>query len=481
MSNRNLFGVLAAAILFAICASPSDVSAQPDKNELTKNIRDLTTLDPEIERYLPRWRVLESDLKIKIAHYFNITGVPVRESDSMIVTATFPDPETNKQELLSLRVGESSAATISGTERLRNELGAKLYDDIMRRDYQHTVIEPAIPLTENVRDRMPNVFYPGTARQFVAISAFRQTVQLGKSGARIEHMLGNDEIGYHFWTSGQGRAWVHYPIIPLTDPDMRARGVPDIFTIDLGIAYRMKFGSPEDDAIADVISPRLLNGAIGPKAYSRFEFRLPMINDVGFSLNSEVPFSKMESPTAVLVDNGFVRSFELRPRQDDTVQGAYFLRTVAQGAVFWENWIGGDDSYEHFFRISLGVSYQEVAHAIVGDIDELGQFVPLSVPNGQSPYFRNASAIQYDGLSHPTEFEDWLYAKVDYLNQSGFPFGLSAQLSNRNLLLSGFIPVLRNWLFIEAKYSTPVLRDAPAPWEYPTFFMISPVLRFELD
>src|SRR5687768_13801883 len=210
MSNRNLIGVYAAAILLALCATSSDVFAQPDKSELQKDVRDLTTLDPEIERYLPRWKILESDLKIKIAHYFNITGVPVHESDSMIVTATFPDPATNAQELLSLRVGESQSAVISGTDRLRNELGVRLYDDIMRRDYQHVVIEPAIPLTENPRDAMPNVFYPGTARQFVAISAFRQTVQLGKSGARLEHMLGNDEIGYHFWTSGQGRAWAHY-------------------------------------------------------------------------------------------------------------------------------------------------------------------------------------------------------------------------------------------------------------------------------
>ena len=90
-------------------------------------------------------------------------------------------------------------------------------------------------------------------------------------------------------------------------------------------------------------------------------------------------------------------------------------------------------------------------------------------------------AVMYRDLIHPTEFEDWLYAKVDYLNQSGFPFGISAQLANRNLLVSGFIPVIKNWLFLEAKYSTPLLRDEPAPWEYRSFFMISPILRFELD
>jgi hypothetical protein len=473
MFNWNLFGVAAAGVLLALGAAPIESSAQPTERELRENIRDLTTLDPEIERYLPRWKILESDLKIKLAQYFSYTGVPVRESDSMIVTASFPDPETNAQDLLSLRVGESQAAVISGTDKLRNELGNRIYEEILRRDYQHVVIEPAVPVTESPRDRMPNVFYPATARQFVAISAFRQSVQLGRSGARLEHMLGNDEIGYHFWTSGQGRAWAHYPIIPLTDPALRARGVPDILTIDLGIAYRMKFGSAEDNFLGELISPRKLNGSIGPKAYTRIEYRLPQINDLGFAINAEVPFNKMISPQEVRADNSVVRAFEATGRLDP-LPTAYFLRTVAQGNLFWENWLGGDDSYEHFFRVSLGVSYQEFARTTVGNVVE-GEFIPLEDINALG------DAVVYRDLIHPTEFEDWLYAKVDYLNQSGFPFGISGQLANRNLMLSGFIPVIKNWLFLEAKYSTPLLRDEPAPWEYKSFFMISPILRFELD
>ena len=104
---------------------------------------------------------------------------------------------------------------------------------------------------------------------------------------------------------------------------------------------------------------------------------------------------------------------------------------------------------------------------------------PCSKP---SPRLGECSAsVQSRQLNHPTQFEDWLYARVDYLNQSGYPFGLSAQIANRNLLLSAYVPVIRNWLFLEAKYSSPVLRDKPAPWEYQSFFMISPVLRFEID
>src|SRR5687768_3675735 len=109
MSNRKMFGALVAGVLVALCVASPRAIAQPTERELRENIRDLTTLDPDIERYLPRWRILESDLKIKIAHFFNLIGVPVKESDSMIVTATFPDPTTSAQDLLSLRVGETPA------------------------------------------------------------------------------------------------------------------------------------------------------------------------------------------------------------------------------------------------------------------------------------------------------------------------------------------------------------------------------------
>lgn len=478
MSTWKLIGVVSAGVLLALGFRPADVKAQPTPRELRADLQDLTTLDPEIERYLPRWRILEADLKIKLAHYFNLQGIPVSQQDSMIVTATFPNPETNAQELLSIRVGDNAAAVLSGTEKIRSELGEAQYQEILARDYQYVAIEPAVPLTEPERDRMPNVFVPANARQFVAVSAFRQTVQLGQSGARLEHMLGNDEIGYHFWTSGQGKAYAHYPIIPLSDPELRARGVPDIFTIDLGVAYRLRFGSPEDAFLGDIIAPRLLNGAIGPKAYTKIEFRLPQINDLGFAINAEVPFNKMVPHQAINANESIVSFYApLSARDEDFVRQAYFLRTVAQGTLFWENWLGGRDNYEHFFRIALGLSYQEVALGVV-ERQVGAEYEPVVQDDPKGIY---GTAIDYRGLIHPKEFEDWVYARVDYLNQSGFPFGVSAQIANRNLMLTGFVPVIRNWLFLEAKYTTPLLRDNPMPWEYPSFFMISPVLRFELE
>lgn len=469
-----------AAVLFALSFDSVRVAAQPPSlAEVQRMYDSATTTDPEIERYLPRWRINEADLKIKLANYFKLVGMPVSETDSMIVTATFPDPETREQDILTIRAG--NRAVLTGGQKIREEIGEILYNTVLDRKYAHSVIEPAIPLTTDGPERIPSVLSPSTARQFVAVSAFRQAVQLGTTGARLEHQLGNDEIGYHFWSSGQGKAMLHYPIIRLQDPALRAAGVPDVLTIMLGAAYRMSFGGPTDGFLADVIQPRKLNGNIGAKAVAHIEYRLPQVNDIGFMLHTEIPFNKLEGGSETNLSNGSVVTFTqaATARGDQFQETSYHLRTVAQGSVFWETWL---NDYEHFFRISLGASYQEVALGALGFQDPNGAWRRIQFTDANRELaLRPATGVVYQGLIHPTEAEDWIFAKVEYLNQSGFPFGMSAQIANRNLLLDGFIPLLPNWLFIQAKFSTPVLRDNPAPWEQESFFMISPILRFYLD
>ncbi len=450
-------------------------SVAPTLSEIQRMIDSATTIDPDIERYLPRWKIQEADIKIKLAQYFKSEGLPVRETDSMIVTTTFAQPN-REPEILSIRAGRTGV--LSGGERTRQQLGEGLYRRILDRAYAYSVIEPATPVTESERTRIPSVLYPTTARQFIAVSAFRQAVQLGTTGARIEHLIGNDEIGYHFWSSGQGKAMLHYPIIPLEDPDLRAVGVPDILTIDLGAAYRMKLGRAEDNFLGGIISPRLLNGSLGPKAVAHIEYRLPQVNEIGFAVHTEIPFTKSVASEMADITNGSVvwttEALRSGPRPD-TIRAAYFLRTIAQGNVFWETWL---NDYEHFFRISLGASYQEFSRASLAYRNNNGDLARAVYPRDTARFLEG---VVYEGLVHPTEVEDWIFAKVEYLNQSGFPFGMSAQIANRNLLLSGFIPVLPNWLFLEAKFSTPILRTQAAPWEQKGFFMISPILRFKID
>ena len=82
-------------------------------------------------------------------------------------------------------------------------------------------------------------------------------------------------------------------------------------------------------------------------------------------------------------------------------------------------------------------------------------------------------------LYHPTEALDWVYAKIEYFNQAGRPFGVSAQIANQILMGRVFVPIVGQWLYLEAKYATN-LRTELRPFDFNSFFMISPVIRFSI-
>ena len=454
---------IAAVVLSGLWSSDLHAQAQsPTKRDLLENISDLQTLDPEIERYLPRWRVQEADLKIRLAQIFRLEGYEVDAADTFVVTASFP--KEGQQDLLVIRANNlmMTNPAFSGKSEIVDKLGLKLYDALLARNYAFQVIPPATPITQATPVRTPSPLYPTNSRQFIALSASRQAVQIGTTGARVEHWIGNDEIGYHFWSSGQGRVFLNYPIIRLEDATLRANGVPDVLTFSLGAAYRLKFGDQGDDFLSGMITPRKLNGALGGKVLGRIEYRLPELDNFGFFVHAELPFSKVDTASVNPVGVTILRELKPRPSPIDSFNfNGYFLRNIAQGALFYEDWL---NNYEHFFRISAGISYQDI----------------LRMSDRNKHKYANVLALEPSGLFHPTEVQDWIYAKVEYLNQAGFPFGASAQIANRNLLFHVFVPILPNWLFIEAKISTPVLRDDPQPWESKTFVMVSPILRFDL-
>ncbi len=482
--RRSLLIIPGALIaLFLLSSVPA--FAQVTTSELEEDIKNLEELDPDVAVYLPRWRILEADLKTKLMLYFRSQGFDMTTKDTVVVTAGF-DKDNGQEDILKIDVPSLAGASLNGRAKIESELGEGLYQELLQRStYAHANIERESPLTENDNERVPNVLYPTNAKQFAAISAFRQAIQLGTTGARLEHLIGTDQIGYPFWSGGQAKALVEYPIIRQDDVNLRAAGVPDILKFSLGIGYRLKFGQANSSGVADIFSPRMLNGAIGAKAIVATEYRLPQVNDLGVSFYAELPLNKRAGTESVEGDEVVVWvPGEIRRRSTIPVRKAYFLRTVAQGNFFWETWL---NNYEHYFRFSLGASYQEVAEASLrvgtlyldpdGETLRDKQGVVQGFPARPAGLSNN---VEYSALDHPDEVGDWIFAKIEYLNQSDFPFGFSAQLANRNLLLKGFVPIIPNWLFLQAKYATPLLSD-PQPWEQQPVIVVSPILRFMLD
>jgi|GEM_PF-2182478 len=493
---RRMLPVLFALVPLALSSLHAQIVRDPAVGG--DPIKRLTNISPDVFPYLPQWRIVEPSIKVQVAVSL---GGGVKASDSILVMADLPtEGQQQNLQILQVKRGDAPIRTVTGKTEILDILGEKIYQDILSRSYDLALYPTEVPVREAQTERTYNVMEPIVADQFIAASLYRQLVKLssvgnGRTGRPIylEQLIGNDEIGYHFWSSGQGKVMIHYPIIPLNDPQAIANGLPDPLTVKLGIAYRVKFGQMEGDIKPTLpFSPRLLNGSNGVKATGRIEYRFPFFGnssntEFGATLNFELPAGRgtdslthsrdvSESGFATIQGERFIDSLKTRPGRPPvagdtlfvTTNGMYSLRNVAQGGFFGGVWL---DNYQHLFRLTLGVSYTDVLQYREND-------KALRVLDAEADPKATVAYTPYQ-LYHPQEWYDWVYAKLEYLNQSGYPFGLSAQLANSTMLVSGFLPVFPNWLFLEAKFSTPVFRDR-RPWEQQPFVTISPVIRISL-
>jgi hypothetical protein len=124
----------------------------------------------------------------------------------------------------------------------------------------------------------------------------------------------------------------------------------------------------------------------------------------------------------------------------------YFLHTVAQA------------SYSKHFLLKPG---QE-----------------LTLSGGLGFHQMASATLNSDGSVQTTEKEDFIspIVRVEYVNRLGNMFGMSAQLYSSVLYLKGWVEIVRNLLYIDLQYYSPVFRD-PRPWEQSYFFMVSPRIQ----
>jgi hypothetical protein len=187
--------------------------------------------------------------------------------------------------------------------------------------------------------------------------------------------------------------------------------------------------------------------------------------EFGISFHVEVPMQAID--TLKTIERGtYSAYFKENPNSPrDPLVVAPLLRITGNAGLFYNWWLDYSKP-ENFVRFDLGINYTEVREVA---IQRLG--------NDSGPFVLNDKA---EGLNfyHPTEFLDWLYAKVEYRNQSTFPFGLSAQYSNQAFMGRLYLPLVGQWLYLDARYSIP-LRSESRPFEQ-SVFMISPVLRLNI-
>lgn len=465
MNLRFPIPFLLVAFLCLLTMGPSAVLAQTKDDA---KVAALKTIDPEILQYFPRWRICEPDLQIQIRQNFVLMGYDKTKLDQQNITVTCApirtDLEEPEFELILVECGTEQMVA-SEIQANMKKLSYRIADP--KRPYCYVEIPPSEPPTPPQVAQIIDYMRPTNVNHAFTLSAFEQTLKVGKTGFWINSSIGTDQVGYTYWSSGEGRITLQRPLYQNLDNDTR-RAIPYLINARFGFGYRMTGGLDGQNKIIDFIPGRLLNAGTGGKIVGGLDFHMPFHPQAGLALNLELPLSGINATNTI--DRTTYASLPLGVRppvavgvEGDVIATAPILRSTGQVTVFY-NWWLDEKAPENFFRFDAGISYAEVREAaMMTDVaDPLIAFLAVDGVNGLRTW-------------RPMEALDWVYVKTEYRNQNAFPFGISLQYSNQILLGRAYVPLLGDWLYVEGRYATP-LRDA-RPFERTNFFMISPVLR----
>ncbi|HAW09349.1 MAG TPA: hypothetical protein DCW42_09360 [Bacteroidetes bacterium] len=443
-------------------------------------IDSLTTIDPEIKKYFPRWKICEPDLQIQIYHSFAASNYSrdLLDQQSIEVLAAPREYDDEVFQILSITCGKASMNAVEIESQFGDILTGFLsgnykysgkergtVQNIPKRDYCYTDIPIEIPLTQSQAAAIVNYLQPTNVNQAFTLSLFEQSIKIGETGFWLRSTIGNDEIGYPYWYAGENKIVLQRPLY--VNKDTRtSRAIPYLINAYIGGAYRTSSGI-DPGTMFSWIPKRTLNNAKDGKLVAGIDFNMPFKPELGVSLRAEVPMSDLkEDYTIELEKYGYIiPSQQVDNGRIDSV--APILRTSGILSLYYNWWLNPQNP-ENYIRFDVGMTYSDVREfALVKSLGEGGAYI-----YSLSKY---KSGLK---LYKPNEFGDWVYMKIDYRNQAAFPFGVSVQYSNQILLGDVWIPIFGNWLYIEAKYSTP-LRPL-RPYEIRNFFMISPILRLTI-
>ena len=164
---------------------------------------------------------------------------------------------------------------------------------------------------------------------------------------------------------------------------------------------------------------------------------------IGFASELSVPWND-QSVNALLSVGDITRVTDYRLLTDSV--NIDFLHTVAQLSYSKEIRLNTGQ----YLTVTGGLGYHQIAHA----------------------------QVQTDLSVLTTDKEDFVspLLRVEYVNRVSNMFGASAQIYSSIVHLKGWVEIVRNLVFIDLQYYSPLFRD-PKPWEQPYFFMISPRLQ----
>ena len=460
--NRSIvvFGLLAT---FLISGTTVMKAQESDSSVYVR----LTSIDPELLQYFPRWYVCESDLQAKIFNAFRVLGYRRDRLDQQKIMVT-AQPIANAEDPYEILIVECGLERMTAQEMSANlpNILSKLSE--RARQYCYTEIPTTVPASQPQSEAITSFLQPTNVNHSFLLSGFEQSLKLGKSGFWLKNVMGTDQVGYHFWNAGEAKVLLQRPLYINDDADSR-RAIPYLLNARLGFGYRLT-SNPNESSVLNFIPARKLDAGYGGKFIGALDFHMPFAPEFGVSINAEMPLMPIKATENIdtttyvmnpITDEGRLELDADRYDENQILKNTVnLIRTTGQVTFFYNMWLD-DQKPENFFRFDVGLNYYEVREAAV-------------LADGNRAYLAT-DGVGGLNLWKPNEFADWVFLKAEYRNQSAFPFGVSFQYANQALLAHAYIPLLGQWLYLEGKYST-ILRDI-RPFERGNMFMISPVLR----
>lgn len=287
----------------------------------------------------------------------------------------------------------------------------------------------------------------------VDVSIDHLLVNMSKSNA-VEIQLGNPEVGLPFWSSGEGRLWLH----------MRNQiGTESNFKI--GVAFPANLG--REDALT--FNARRLSGMWGGAVDAYFAgidffsaFNMPI------AFNFTVLPSQGYNSSFIYNAPNQPLGFASTPGGQDVPSNRTFFRTTMIGQLYVP-FIVQLDPY-NFMQFSAGLGVHTVRLSWIPsdslEATTAGYAADVAGKTQDLKWFGR------DNVSVPVT----PHVAIQYVNQRSNKFGLNFQYDHL-FTFGTWLELIPDHLRIEASYTAPLVRDAK-PYEPPFFFEFTPRLYF---
>lgn len=354
----------------------------------------LNSVDSVYKVHYPSWIVLDDDLRERVHKTFRMRYANVPRDVPVTVVAN-----ADANEILEISVGTA----VMGRRDAHINLSDSLHKELLGGLYARQIISKA-----PVKNRTFALF--GSVPRFAAITASAfGAVLLLSDGKGIEAKLGHEEIGYHFWSTG----------------DFRVMAILD--QLKVGVMIPFRYGNNQASTVGPLtIRPRRLSGSRGVAA----EYCHPWDQHSLSARFSVGEITEIGTPE-LYVD----------------LNRSYYLHTVGQLFYSRELAFGGT---KHLFTLSGGLGFHQIALA---ETELSGKVTASEKNNFLSPL-----------------------AKIDYIHQGSTLYGIGLQYYSGIFHFKGWLEVIKNFIFLDLQYYSPVLRETK-PWEQSYFFMISPRIQ----